>query len=66
LKSLQGLKLPATSDAFKQYTGVGWTSANHTSELVEFCALGPGSHLFSPYLWNYEVHNLLLRAMEVA
>ncbi len=66
IKAAQGLKLPATSDIVKHYTGVGWTSANHTSELVEFCALGPGSHLFSPYLWNNEVHDLLLRAMEIA
>ena len=65
IKAIQGLKLPATSDVMKQYTGVGWTSANHTSDLVEFCAFGPGSHLFSPYLWNNEVHNLLLRAMEI-
>lgn len=65
VKSLQGLKLRATSDLIKEYTGVGWTSANHTSELVEFCAMGPGSHLFAPYLWNSEVHGLLLRAMEV-
>jgi alkaline phosphatase len=66
LKALQGLKLPATSDTLKQYTGVGWTSANHTSELVEFCAFGPGSHLFSPYLMNREVHQLLLRTLEIA
>lgn len=66
VKALQGLKLPATSDVMKQFTGVGWTSANHTSELVEFCALGPGSQLFSPYLINSGVHSLLLRAMEIA
>lgn len=66
VKALQGLKLPATSDVMKQSTGVGWTSANHTSELVEFCALGPGSQLFSPYLINSGVHSLLLRAMEIA
>lgn len=66
IKALQGLKLPETSDVIQQHTGIGWTSANHTSELVEFCAMGPGSHLFSPYLWNNEVHDLLLRAMEVA
>ncbi len=66
IKAAQGLKLPATSDIVQQHTGVGWTSANHTSELVEFCALGPGSHLFPPYLWNYEVHDLVLRAMEAA
>ena len=65
IKAAQGLKLPAASAVFQQHTGVGWTSANHTSELVEFCAFGPGSHLFSPYLWNSEVHDLLLRAMEI-
>ena len=65
VKSLQGLKLKATSELIKEFTGLGWTSANHTGELVEFCALGPGSHLFSPYLWNSEVHGLLLRAMEI-
>ena len=65
IKALQGLKLPATSDVMKSLTGVGWTSANHTSELVEFCAFGPGSHLFPPFLWNYEVHDLLRQAMEV-
>ena len=65
LKAMPGFKLPATSDVLKQHTGVGWTSANHTSELVEFCALGPGSHLFPSYLWNSEVHNLLLHAMEI-
>ncbi len=66
IKAAQGLKLPATSDIVKHYTGIGWTSANHTSELVEFCAMGPGSHLFPPYLWNYEVHDLLLTALEIA
>lgn len=66
IKALQGLKLPATTDVLRDHLGIGWTSANHTSELVEFCALGPGSHLFSPYLWNYEVHDLLLRALEIA
>jgi alkaline phosphatase len=65
VKSLQGLKLKTTSELIKEFTGVGWTGANHTSELVEFCAIGPGSHLFSPDLWNSEVHGLLLRAMEI-
>jgi alkaline phosphatase len=66
IKIMQGLKLPATSEVLKQHTGVGWTSANHTSELVEFCAHGPGSHLFPPYLWNSETHALLLHALEIA
>jgi len=44
------------------YTAAGWTSANHTSEMVEFCAYGPGASLFTPYLRNEQVHSNLLRA----
>jgi len=65
LKAAPGLKLSATRDIILDHTGIGWTSANHTGELVEFCALGPGSHLFSPLLFNFEIHQLLLRAMEI-
>jgi alkaline phosphatase len=44
------------------YTAAGWTSGNHTSEMVEFCAYGPGASLFTPYLRNEQVHANLLRA----
>jgi alkaline phosphatase len=44
------------------YTAAGWTSSNHTSEMVEFCAYGPGASLFTPYLRNEEVHAHILRA----
>ena len=44
------------------YTAAGWTSGNHTSEMVEFCAYGPGASLFTPYLSNEQVHANLLRA----
>jgi len=46
-----------------KYIGISWTSRNHTSEMVEFCAYGPGSGLFTPYLRNDEVHAILLKAM---
>jgi alkaline phosphatase len=49
-----------------KYTGIGWTGNNHTSELVEFSAYGPGSALFPPFLRNDEVHALLLKATGVA
>jgi alkaline phosphatase len=54
IESLQKI-LPA-------YTAAGWTSGNHTSEMVEFCAYGPGASLFTPYLSNEQVHANLLRA----
>lgn len=65
VKAAQGLKAPYT-DMVKAATGVGWTSGNHTGELVEFCATGPGSHLFPPFVENREVHDHLLRAMEIS
>ncbi len=49
-----------------KYIGIGWTGSNHTSELVEFSAYGPGSALFPSFLRNDEVHGLLLRATGVA
>ena len=64
IKSAQGLKL-TIADLFQTHTGVGWTSGNHTGELVEFCAYGPGSRLFPTFLQNFEVHNLLLKAMQI-
>lgn len=44
------------------YTAAGWTSGNHTAEMVEFCAYGPGASLFPPYLRNDQVHAKILRA----
>jgi len=49
-----------------KHTGLGWTSNNHTADLVEFCAYGPGSALFTPFLRNDEVHAKVLRATGVA
>jgi alkaline phosphatase len=58
----QGLK-SSWSEVVKAHTGIGWTSGNHTSELVEFCAFGPGSEAFPAFVRNFEVHDLVLRAM---
>ncbi len=44
------------------YTAAGWTSGNHTAEMVEFCTYGPGASLFPPYLRNDQVHAHILRA----
>jgi len=62
LRSAQGLRSIELGRVFGRHHGVTWTSGNHTADLVEFCALGPGSHHFPAYLRNYEIHSLLLKA----
>lgn len=49
-----------------KYTGTAWTSHDHTGELVEFCAYGPGAGLFPAFVRNDEVHAKLLRAFGLA
>lgn len=61
IKDAQGLKT-ALEDIYQKHTGVGWTSGNHTGELVEFCALGPGSRKIPAFMQNLEAHNLILDA----
>ncbi|MES2709597.1 MAG: alkaline phosphatase [Verrucomicrobiota bacterium] len=65
IKDAQGLKL-SVSDIFQSHTGVGWTSGNHTGELVEFCAFGPGSQRFPAFQENREIHARMLQAMEIS
>ena len=52
--------------ALMKYTSIGWTSNNHTGEMVEFCSYGPGSQLFTPHLRNDQVHAKILRATGLA
>ena len=47
---------------FQTETSVGWTSGNHTGELVEFTVFGPGAERFPPLVRNDQVHALLLQA----
>ena len=54
------------SEALMKYTSIGWTSNNHTGEMVEFCTYGPGSQLFTPSLRNDQVHAKILQATGVA
>ncbi|MCW1883156.1 alkaline phosphatase [Luteolibacter flavescens] len=66
LKQAQGLKSDRLAALFARRHGISWTSANHTGDLVEFCAYGPGSHLFPGFLRNDEVRPRLLSALGVA
>lgn len=54
------------TEAIPKYSGIGFTSMNHTGELVEFSAIGPGSALFTPFMRNDQVHAHLLRATGLA
>lgn len=54
------------TEAIPKYSGIGFTSQNHTAEMVEFCAHGPGSALFGPFLRNDQVHAKLLQATGLA
>ena len=46
-------------------TGVGFSSGNHTSEHVEFVAIGPGHEAFPPFIKNYEVNGILRDLLKV-
>lgn len=65
LKAAKGLKSTWT-DLVATRTGIDWTSGNHTGELVEFCAFGPGSAVFPALLRNDETHDFVLQAMDLA
>ena len=65
LQLAQGLKT-AWTELVKAQTGIGWSSGNHTGELVEFCAVGPGSEQFPAFIQNFEVHEVLLKVLEIA
>ncbi len=63
LQNAQNLK--NYSELVGDLTGITWTGAVHTSELVEFCAFGPGASRFPGFIRNFEVHNHLLAALGV-
>jgi alkaline phosphatase len=65
LKKAQGMKSGELAKLFAKRHGIAWTSGNHTGELVEFCAYGPGSHLFPGFMKNEEVRGRLLAALGV-
>lgn len=49
--------------ALAEQTGIAFTSQNHTADLVELVAIGPGSEKIPPYFLNYELHGLMMGAL---
>lgn len=48
------------------YYGVGFVSGNHTSDLVEVLAWGPGSELVLPMGHNSDLHEVMTKALALA
>ncbi len=46
-------------------TGVSFTSHQHTGDLVEFIAFGAGAEHFPAYLENWQLNDLLRKAMDI-
>jgi alkaline phosphatase len=44
------------------YTSVGWASMDHSADYVELAMFGPGSELLNPFVRNFELHHLMLKA----
>lgn len=48
------------------YTSIGWTGTQHTSDFVELAAFGPGSEAVGGLIQNNELFGLMTRALGVA
>lgn len=47
------------------YTSIGWTGTQHTSDFVELAAFGPGSEAVGGLIQNNEVFGIMTRALGV-
>lgn len=47
------------------YASVGWAGTQHTTDLVEFAAFGPGSEALPPFIQNKDVFGLMTRALGI-
>lgn len=48
------------------YTSIGWTGTQHTSDLVEVAAVGPGSEAVGGVMQNNELFGVMTRALGIA
>jgi alkaline phosphatase len=48
-----------------KYTEVQWAGMGHSGDYVELAMFGPGSETLKPFVKNYELHNLMLKAAQV-
>lgn len=48
------------------HLGVSFISPNHTADLVELTACGPGSELIAPMIDNIEMHEVMIKSLDLA
>lgn len=56
---------PVLGSLLANHLGVSFVSPNHTSDYVEVTAMGPGSQTLPPMLDNTELHDLLVRTLDL-
>lgn len=44
---------------------IGWIGHEHSADLVELCAFGPGSELFKTFHRNTEIHEIMRKAVGI-
>ena len=47
------------------WNATSWTTHNHTGEMAEFAAFGPGANAFGAYFENWEVHHRIRDLMGI-
>lgn len=52
----------ALGQVLADHQGVGFVSVNHTSDMVEVVAAGPGSDALAPLIDNVDLHGLMVEA----
>lgn len=45
------------------YTAIGWTGTQHTTDFVELAAFGPGSETIAPFIQNTALFGVMTRAL---
>ncbi len=60
-KSLNQMLLPYQAD----HLAVMWTTGNHTGDVAECAAFGPGSEAIPGWVENWEVHGLVRKALGI-
>jgi alkaline phosphatase len=49
----------------QNYTSVYWSGMSHSADYVELAMFGQGSELLKPFVFNTDLHNLMLQAAGV-
>lgn len=53
------------ADIQRRFTSVGWAGMDHSADLVEVAAFGPGKELLKPFVRNTDMHHFMLEAAAV-